>query len=198
MAVDVFFILQVFGIDECLDLVVLGNVDEILDGPSLGDLPSFWDLVGAQPKAPALFSEKEHVVVVGGREEVFDEIFIARGSAPVPHSSSALCAILGQRGSLHVTRMGDGDDDLFIRDHILDAQVATGVVDLGAALIPVLLLHFMEFVLDDLEAQTFIRKHLLIIGNAFHQIIVFALDLVAFQTCEALQTQVQYGACLCL
>ena len=151
MVVDEILILQIPDIQHGDHLVVLIDVQQVLDSPTLAVLAFFWNLKGAHPVALALFGEEQQVVVVGAGEDVLDEVGVACGGAFGALASPTLSAVFSQRRALHVTEVRDGDHHGVVGDHVLDAELACGGNDLGTALVAIFILDFGKFVLDDLE-----------------------------------------------
>ena len=60
-------------------LVVLVERQQVLDGAALAVLALFGNLESSEFVALALLGEEEQMVVVGGREDVFDEVGVAGG-----------------------------------------------------------------------------------------------------------------------
>ena len=74
--------------------------------------------------------------------------------------------------------MRDGNDHLFVRDHIFVIEVLRIMLDCGAALVSISRLHLQQFVLDNLHPLVFIGKDFLQLFNELHQLIIFILDLL--------------------
>ena len=158
-AEDDVVVLKIFLIGHALHvevghhLVVLVERQQVLDSATLAVLALFGNLEGTQLVALALFGEEEQVVVVGGREDVFDEVGVASGGALRALAATALYTVFGQRGALDVTEVRDGDDHGVVGDDVLHTELTGGGHDLGAAGIAIFLFDDQQFVLDDLELQ---------------------------------------------
>ena len=198
MAVHVLLVLQVAGTDKGLDLVILGNVDQVLYGPSLGGTAALGDFVDPEPVALPVLGKEEHVLVVGAHKKVLQEILGPGGRGLLAHAPALLRLVLGQGGALDIARMGDGDHHLLIRDHVLDAEVAAHVVDFGAAGIPVFFLYLQQLLFDDLHPPVFPRQDILEVLNVPEHLVVFGAKLVLFQPGELAQAHLHDGACLYL
>ena len=81
--------------------------------------------------------EEEQEVVRAGDEEVLDLVFFLEVHAGHAHAAALLLAVGGDRQSLDVARLGDGDDHLLLGDEVFDVEVALVGHDLGAAVVVV-------------------------------------------------------------
>ena len=88
---------------------------------------------------------------------------------------------VGQRGTLDVAHVADGDDHLVVGIEVFGIEFLAGVDDFGAPLVAELLLHFHQFVLDDLHAKVVVAQNLLEIFYLFQQLVVFAPELLLHQ-----------------
>ena len=158
-AEDDVVVFQVFLIGHALHvevghhLIVLVDRDEVLDGAALAVLALFGDFEGTQLVALALLGEEQQVVVVGGREDMFDEVGVAGGGSLRALAATALHAVFGQRGALDVTKVRDGDDHGIVGDDVLHAELTGGGHNLCAAGVAIFFFDDQQFVLDDLELQ---------------------------------------------
>ena len=69
---------QVFHADEGIDAVACLDVEEVLQGTTLGILSPFGDLIYLEPIATPHLGEEQHRLVHRGRVDVLDEVFVAR------------------------------------------------------------------------------------------------------------------------
>ena len=193
MSIDVLRILDILDRDVSHDLVVRLDVDQVLDGPSLGGTGAFWNFENPHPEAASVLREDEQPIVVGRREDLLDEILVA-GDGPLgPHSTAGLLLVFVEAGSLDVAGVADGDDHLLVRNHVLDAQFGTGEFDAGAALVAELLLHFQELVLDDAHAEGLVLQDGLESADQLHQLIVLGAQFVALESGQLLEAHVEDG-----
>ena len=75
---ELFITRQVLHSDEGIDTVSSFDIQQVLQGTTLGVLCSFGDLIDLQPIAATHLREEQHRLVHRRRVDVFDEVFIAR------------------------------------------------------------------------------------------------------------------------
>src|SRR5690606_21391853 len=90
MTVYIRFILQVLGTDEGLDLIIVLDIDQVLYGPTLGSPAAFRNFVDTHPETFSLLGKKEHVLVVGAHEQMFQKVFVPGRGCLLAHSSPVL------------------------------------------------------------------------------------------------------------
>src|SRR6185369_5523987 len=122
------------------------QVADVLAFAGGADVGNFIDL---QPVNPAGVGEDENVGVRGGDEQMLDEIFVAGAHAGAPGASAALHAVGGDRRTLQVAGVADGDRDLFVGDQVFQVDLGGFVFDDGAAGVAVELFHFFQLFDDD-------------------------------------------------
>ena len=83
---------------------------------------------------------------------MLDEILVARLHAGAAGASAALHAVSGNRRALEIAAVTDCDRDLLVGDQVFEHDFGGFVFDLGAALVTVLFLDFLEF-FDDHAPQ---------------------------------------------
>src|SRR5690606_20484843 len=193
MVVQVFRGLEVGDVDIGQHFIPALQLYHVLDGPALALARAFRNVKDAHPVAAPFLGEDQQVVVVGGHEEVFQEILVARGASPASLAATALGAELRKGRALDVAQVADGDHHRFIGDEVLHAHVAAGMHDLRAALIAVLVADLQGLVLDDPIPQALVGQDLAQVGDQLHQLGMLVADLVALQAGEALQAHVQNG-----
>ena len=156
MVIDELLVLQIPYVQHGNHLVVLIDIQQVLDSPTLAVLAFFGNLESTQPVALALFGKEQQVVVVGAGEDMLDEVGVAGRRAFGALASPTLAAVFTQRGTFHVAEMRDGDHHGVVGDHILDAELASSGNDLGAALVTIFIFDFGKFVFDNLELHVHI------------------------------------------
>ena len=179
-----------YGIDGIIGL----DVEQVLDGTSLGVLGSLGNLVALEPVAAALLGEEEQRVVHRGGIDILGEVGIAGLGSLAAHTATALLAELAQGGTLHIAHVTDGDDHGVIGIEVFGIELLAGVLDLRAALVAVFLLHLEQFVLHHLLAEFGVVENLLQIVDELHQLVILVVQLVHLQTRELAQTHVDDGA----
>ncbi len=117
---------------------------------ALGVARRLGQVVGLGAVDPAGGGEEQQPVVVGGRDEVLDDVVPAQRRAAHALAAALLGAVLVGAGALGVAAAGDGDDEVLVGDQVLHRQVAVGGDDLGAPVVAVLVDDLGQLVGDDL------------------------------------------------
>src|SRR5699024_1447008 len=100
--------------------------------------------------------------------------------------AAVLRAVEIAAGALDVPLAGDRDDDLLLRDEILDRHVAVeSVQDLGAPVVAVLVGDRRQLGLDDVALALFARDDLAEIRDLGLELLGLVDDLLAFERGEA-------------
>ncbi len=89
--------------------------------------------------------------------------------------------------------MGNGHHQVFFINQVGDGQVATGAGDFGTTLVTELGNDRFQLFPDHLEQPLGVAQDVQQIGNLVENFLVFVLELLGFQTGQAVQTQVQNG-----
>src|SRR5581483_11627915 len=103
------------------------------------------DLVHLEPVNAAAVGEDKNVCVGRGDEQMLDELLVARLHAGSARTAAALHAVGRDRRTLQIPGVADRHCDLLVRDQILELDLGGFVFNYRTALVPVLLLHFLEF-----------------------------------------------------
>src|SRR5262249_27485543 len=109
-------------------------------------------LVDFQPEDASLVGEDQHVAVGGGDQQMLDEILSAGAHADAAFAPARLAAVVVYAGALDIAAAGDGDGHVLFGDEVFETNLAGVFDDLGAALVGVVLLDFLEL-LDDQVLQ---------------------------------------------
>ena len=94
MAVDELSVVQASEAEECIHLVIALDVEEVLDGTTLGVAVALRNLVTLQPIASSLLGEEEHRLVHGGRINILGEVLVACTGTFGTYSTTCLLAEL--------------------------------------------------------------------------------------------------------
>ena len=131
-----------------------------------------------------------------GDEEAGDEIVLARGHARATLAAAALGAIGRHRHALDVAAVRDRDHHVLALDQVLDVLLELVVEDVRAARRGELGLDLEQFVAHQREQLVAIAQQLEISFDQLGHLSQLLGDLVAFETGEALQPQLEDGASL--
>ena len=119
--------------------------------------------------------------------DMLDEVLIARCATLHTDTATVLCAILGQRGTLDITHMRNGDNHIIISIEILGIELLSREDDLRTALVAILLLHLLQLVLDDLHLHTLVSQHCIVVVDTLLQLIALSSQLAVLQTGQSTQ-----------
>ena len=135
------------------------------DVTALGVARRLGQVVGLGAVDPAGGGEEQQPVVVGGRDEVLDDVVAAQGRAAHALAAALLGAVLVGAGALGVAAAGDRDDEVLVGDQVLHREVAVGGDDLGTPVVAVLLDDLGELVGDDLPLPRLAGQDVLEVGD---------------------------------
>ena len=127
---------------------------------------------------------------------MLDEILVACCATLHTYTATILDAVLGQRGTLDISHMRDGDNHILISIEILGIELLRRVNDLGAALVAILGLDLQQLVLDDLHLHIDACQYILKVVDLALQLGVLGLQFLALQTCKLTQTHLNDSSCL--
>ena len=148
-------------------------------------------LVHLEPVHLADAGEEQQVVVRAGDEEVLDLVLLLEVHAGDADAAPLLLAVGGHGQALHVAGLGDGDRHLLLGDEVLEVDLALVRHDLGAAVVVVEALDLEQLVLDEGEDGVLVAEQRAQLLDARQQAGVLFLDLVALETGELLEPQVE-------
>jgi len=134
---------------QCGDLVVGLHGDAVDHRLTASGPPGLGDLVHLQPVHLTPVAEKHQVIMGARNEEVLHPILGLEVRAVQPATPAALPFVGGDRDSLDVAAMGDGDHHVFFGDQILDRKLSLVGHNLGPAVIPESLADFLHLLLED-------------------------------------------------
>ena len=135
--------------------------------------------------------EEENVGVHRRDEQRLDKIlFLGRG-ADLAFAAAPLCPVERHRIALDITFMGDRHRHVFVDDHILDGNIFRVIDNLRAPLIAIIFLDLFEFADDDFVDLFLVGEDGAQFGDQLDGLAMLLHDLVALQTGQTLQTQVE-------
>ncbi len=144
-----------------------------------------------QPVTAPLVRKEQNIVVRARDEHVFDEVVFFRCGARDALAAAGLAPVAGHREPLDETRVADGNDDVFLGDHVFDAELFGLVDDFRPPLIAVFLLELKQLILDDLHLQLLALQNCLQPFDELDGFAVFVLNLLPLQAREPLQPHVE-------
>ena len=145
----------------------------------------------AQPEHATAVGEEEHVAVRVRGRRVLDVVLVG-GAARTDDALAApvLRAIRVERHALDVPAVGEGDEDLLLRDEVLLVHLELVVTDLAAARIGEPPAQVGDLVLDDAVDQARVGEELLELRDLLDQLLVLLAELAALEPCQPSQAEV--------
>ena len=128
---------------ESIHRIVGIYVQEVLYSTSLGCLITFRNFVALQPIAATFLRKEEHRLVHRGRIDVLRKVFISRVGPFTTHSATRLLMKLGQRSTLDVAQMANGDNHRVVRIEVFGIKLVLVGDDFSASYVTKLLLNFL-------------------------------------------------------
>ena len=184
------------GMDHGLDPLVLLHGQDVHDVGALGGLAALGDLVALLAVDLAGIGEEQDVVVGGGGEHVHHAVLVPGGDALLAHAALGLGGVLADGGALDITGLSQSKDALLLLDQVLDIDLVLHVLDLGDAVVAVLVADGSQLILQHAAQHILVGQQLLEVGNLGFQIGVLLLQLLAVQTLKCFQAHIQNGLCL--
>ena len=121
------------------------------------------------------------------------KVFFSRHHTGTAFAAAALHAIFGDRRALDVTRMGNGDRDVFALDQRLVFDLDIGVDQFGEARRSEFRLHDVQLASDDAQNARPRTQDFEIILDRFAQLLHFLADFFAAESGETLQADIEDG-----
>ncbi len=148
-------------------------------------------LVYLHPVHPAPVGEAQQHVVGVGHEQLLDPVVFLGARGQLAPAAAALRTVFRQRLALDVARVRDGDHQVLRGDEVFDIDVVSIDLDVRATRIAELGTQGAHFGGDDFGHALRLGKDVEQIGDLFHDVLVFADDLVLLQAGQALQPHLQ-------
>ena len=193
VVLHVFGVLDPGGIKIGADAVVGFDGKQVLHCAALGCTHAFGKFVDLEAVAHALFGKEEHGRVHVSHIDMLDEIFIAGGSALLADSAAGLRTEFGERGTLDISKMGDGDDHILIGVEVFRIELVGAHGNFAAAGISVLRLHLGALIFHDLELESLAAENLDAVGDELLEFVELGLQFLALESCELAETHLDDG-----
>ena len=182
MAVDEFRIIQVLDTQVGSHHIIRIDIQQILDSASLRSLVAFRYFVHLQPVTFTFLGEEHHRIMHSCRIDVLNEVFIAGFTTLRPYSTPILRVEFGQRSTLDITQMRNGNNHLIISIEIFRIKFFGSIYNLGTTFVSVFFLYFYQFILDDLFTKFIVGQDFFEVCNLLHQFFIFRMQLVLHQS----------------
>ena len=124
---------------------------------------------------------------------MLDEVLGARAHADAALAAARLPAVGVDAGALEVSAARDRDGDVFHRDQVFEADLAGVLDDLGAALVAVIFLDFLQLFDDQVLEHFFRTQDFQVLGDAPLDVGQLVEDLLLLHAGQALQLQLDDG-----
>ena len=173
-------------------VVAVLDLDEVDHRDAARLALALWHLVALERVDASALGEEQQRVVRVADHEVVDGVFLARGSAGHAAPAPALQPVRLQRDALHVAAVGDGDDDLLVRDEVLVGDLVDGwSEDLRTAVVAVVRHELAAVVLDQRVDLPGVREQVLEVRDLLHELGVLVHDALLLKRGEAAQLHVE-------
>ena len=135
--------------------------------------------------------------MVGSRhEQILDVIILQCLHALDTFTTTVLTLEIVYSHPLDVAQMGHGDDHILHRNEILGGQVIHIITNRRSSVITVFIRNDQYLIPDDTQQLVLICQNGFQFLNPFHQLCIFLLQLLSFQTGQCTQTHIYNGLCL--
>ena len=133
-----------------------------------------------------------------GHEEVLDVVLVLQVHAHDPDAAPPLLAVGRHRQPLDVAGLGDRDDHVLLRDHVLELEIGLAGDDLRAPVVglPVDLLDLEQLLLDERRDSRLVAEQHPQLGDALLQVGELVLDALALEPGERAEPEVENRLCL--
>ena len=169
------------------------HLDDVDDVCALGSLAALGDLIALLAVHLAGVREEEDIVVGRGGEHVDHRVLVAGGDALLAHAALTLRGVLARARALDVAVARQGEDALLLFDEVFDVDLVLDLLDLGLALIAILVANFNELVLQNALEHRLVGEKLDKVGDLLFQLVKLVLELFAVETLQGLQAHIENG-----
>ncbi|MNE55889.1 hypothetical protein D3C80_1507570 [compost metagenome] len=178
------------------DLLTLFNLNQVDDRRSTRCAPKLWDFIGFDPVYLTLIG-KEHQIVMGvAHEEMLHKILILGIHSDYTASAPLLAAVRADRQTFNVAGVCNRNNDLFTRNQILIQNTFFTHRNFSPAFVGIFIADFLQLVADNLQDKMLVSQNFLVLGNFGYQLVIFVLDLLPFQSGQALHPHIEDSLCL--
>src|ERR1051326_8956577 len=108
MIFQIFFIGEIFHINECFHLIIWRDLYHVLDRTAFRGFSSFRNFIASQPEASSLLRKEQKIVVRARHEYMLEKIFFTGRASFCAHPSPSLPSIRGQVCAFDITEMRNG------------------------------------------------------------------------------------------
>ena len=169
------------------DLLARVELDDIDDRPSARGAVRLGDLIPLDGVHLAEVGEEQDIVMRGAYEHLLDEVVLLRAMPRDAHAAAILRAVFGNGETLHIARMGHGNDDVLLVDEVLVLDLAVIDGDLRLSLGGIFRLDGKQIVLDDFEHAPFAPENVFEVSDRCAQPFQLLFELLHFEGSETLQ-----------
>ena len=169
------------------------ELEDVVQVGALGRAAGFGNLIALLLVDPAGAGEEEDVVVAGGGEEGVDIVLLPQALGGNALAAPLLGAVGRDGHALDVPGGSEGKDAGLLLDEVLDVDLVRHVLDLGQAVVAVLIPNFQQFFFHLAQQQLPVGEQLLEPGDLFLQLVVLVLQLFPVQTLEGDEPHIADG-----
>ena len=190
MILHIFCVVQALDVDTGAHFVFFLDIDHVLDCAALRLLVTFRQLVNLQPVQTTHLREEHHRRVHRSLIYFLDKVCVASRTGFRTDTATRLLTELGQRSTLDITEVRDGDNHIVIGVHIFRIELSCHLHDLRATLVGILIFDLQQLVVDHIITHHFVSQQLVQMRNQFLQLLILVLQLINTQACQCAQTHI--------
>src|SRR4030042_5671456 len=140
--------------------------------------------------------EKQDISMGGGDKEILNKIFFFDVDPHLPLSAAVLTSIKANWVSLDIPCVGDRHDHILFNNEVFNLNLRSSLHNLCTPLVTIGLPDGEEFLLDQIEDQSFAGKNGLQPVDQFNRVLIFLHYLSLLKVSQALQPHLQYSLSL--
>ena len=179
--------------DHRADLFIGLDLQDVDDVRAAGVAPGLRDLVALLDIDPSAVGEEQDVVVGRGGKDRLGIVLVLGGHGSDAAAAAALGAVFADGQALDIAAVGQRVDALLLLDEILDIDLVLDVLDLGAALVAVLVADRDQLLLEHLADHLRRGEQLFIIRDLLLELLILLLELFAVEPLQLDQAHVADG-----
>src|SRR5699024_11086390 len=128
--------------------------------------------------------EEHQEMVGGGHQKLLDVIILNSLHALDTFAAQVLAAEIVDGHPLDITQVGHGDHGIYVGDHVLHGNIKFIEPDGGSSGIAVFFGNLQTCLTDYAKQHIPVCQNCLQLADPLHQFLIFALQLLPFQTCQ--------------
>ena len=185
-------ILEFLNRNNCGDFFSLFDGEQVDDGSTFSSASCFGDFITFLTVNLTFISKEQDIMVSGGEEQVLSAIirFFATTTG-FTYATAFLVAEVIQSLTFDITLMANGNYDIFFCDKVFNIHIGSIGRNFSTTSIAKFLLHQKQIFFNDVHYFAFISQYAFQPVDLFHNIDVFVINFLTFQTGQALQAHIK-------